>query len=217
MVVAAAGRARRSTRRCSRSPSGSSASSRRRTTSTGFAATPRRDRPTIFVDLKQSTPPSKMPDIWSQVRNNIGDIRHTLPAGIVGPGFNDDFGDTYGIIYGFTADGFTLRELATTSRPCARACCWCRTFPRSRFSARKTNSLPRVLYRAPRGTSASAPGLCSRRCRRRTSIRPAGVMQTGDERVFLRVSGAFDIRAGHRGSQLRRRAIAFFRCGTSPT
>ena len=36
---------------------------------------------------------------------------HTLPAGIVGPGFNDDFGDTFGIIYGFTSDGFTHREL----------------------------------------------------------------------------------------------------------
>jgi multidrug efflux pump len=34
-----------------------------------------------------------------------------LPAGVVGPGFNDEFGDTYGIIYGFTADGFTHREL----------------------------------------------------------------------------------------------------------
>ena len=30
---------------------------------------------------------------------------------MVGPGFNDDFGDTFGIIYGFTADGFTHREL----------------------------------------------------------------------------------------------------------
>ena len=38
-------------------------------------------------------------------------MRHTLPAGIVGPCFNDEFGDTFGIIYGFTADGFTHREL----------------------------------------------------------------------------------------------------------
>ena len=35
----------------------------------------------------------------------------TLPAGVIGPGFNDDFGDTFGIIYGFTADGFSQREL----------------------------------------------------------------------------------------------------------
>ena len=63
---------------------------------------------TIFVDLKQSTPPAEVPDVWYQVRKNIGDIRQTLPAGVLGPFFNDDFGDTYGIIYGFTADGFDL-------------------------------------------------------------------------------------------------------------
>jgi multidrug efflux pump len=66
---------------------------------------------TIFVNLKGSTSAAEVPDVWYQVRKNIGDIRHTLPAGIVGPGFNDDFGDTFGLIYGFTADGFTHREL----------------------------------------------------------------------------------------------------------
>ena len=68
-------------------------------------------RTTIFVNLKGSTKASEVPDIWYQVRKNIGDIRGTLPAGVVGPGFNDDFGDTFGLIYGFTADGFTHREL----------------------------------------------------------------------------------------------------------
>jgi hypothetical protein len=33
-------------------------------------------------------------DIWYHVRKSIGDIQHTLPVGVVGPGFNDDFGDT---------------------------------------------------------------------------------------------------------------------------
>jgi multidrug efflux pump len=66
---------------------------------------------TIFVNLKGETTAAQVPDIWYQVRKNVGDIRHTLPAGVVGPGFNDDFGDTYGIIYGFTADGFSHREL----------------------------------------------------------------------------------------------------------
>jgi multidrug efflux pump len=66
---------------------------------------------TIFVNLKGSTPPREVPDIWYQVRKSVGDMRHTLPPGVVGPGFNDEFGDTFGIIYGFTADGFTHREL----------------------------------------------------------------------------------------------------------
>ena len=66
---------------------------------------------TIFVNLKGSTTAKQVPDVWYHVRKSIGDIRGTLPAGIVGPGFNDDFGDTFGIIYGFTADGFSHREL----------------------------------------------------------------------------------------------------------
>ena len=66
---------------------------------------------TIFVNLKQATRGSEVPDIWYHVRKSIGDIRHTLPDGVVGPSFNDEFGDTYGIIYGFTGDGFTHREL----------------------------------------------------------------------------------------------------------
>ena len=66
---------------------------------------------TIFVNLKGSTSAREVPDIWYQVRKNIGDMRRTLPQGVVGPGFNDDFGDTYGLIYAFTADGFSHREL----------------------------------------------------------------------------------------------------------
>ena len=66
---------------------------------------------TVFVYLLESTPKKDVPDLWYQVRKKVGDIRQTLPQGVVGPFFNDEFGDTYGIIYGFTADGFSHREL----------------------------------------------------------------------------------------------------------
>src|SRR5665647_873130 len=66
---------------------------------------------TIFVALKQSVPGRVVQDTWYRVRNLVADMRHTLPAGTLGPFFNDRFGDTFGIIYGFTADGFTGREL----------------------------------------------------------------------------------------------------------
>jgi len=66
---------------------------------------------TIFVYLLESTPKKTVPDLWYQVRKKVGDIQQTFPQGVVGPFFNDEFGDTYGIIYAFTADGFTHREL----------------------------------------------------------------------------------------------------------
>ena len=65
----------------------------------------------IYVTLLDSTPPAAVADVWYQVRKKVGDIQHTLPAGIRGPFFNDDFGDTFGIIYGFTSDDFSDREV----------------------------------------------------------------------------------------------------------
>jgi multidrug efflux pump subunit AcrB len=66
---------------------------------------------TIMVVLRDDTPPGEVPDQWYQVRKKIDDVRHTLPEGVRGPFFNDDFGDVYGVIYGFTSDGFSYREL----------------------------------------------------------------------------------------------------------
>src|SRR5437764_12182825 len=71
---------------------------------------------TIFVNLKVATPAREVPDIWYHVRKSIGDMRSTLPAGVVGPGFNDEFGDTFGIIYGFTAEGLLIASFAISSR-----------------------------------------------------------------------------------------------------
>ena len=66
---------------------------------------------TIFVYLKGSTGPKAVSDAWYQVRKKAHDIELTLPQGVIGPVADDEFSDTYGIVYGFTADGFTSREL----------------------------------------------------------------------------------------------------------
>ena len=44
---------------------------------------------TIFVDLDETTDTRDIPDVWYRVRRNIGDMRLTLPPGVVGPFFND--------------------------------------------------------------------------------------------------------------------------------
>ena len=65
----------------------------------------------IIFQVRDSSPPGEMPQIWYTVRKKIGDIRATLPAGVIGPYFNDEFGDVYGSIYALSADGFTYQEL----------------------------------------------------------------------------------------------------------
>jgi len=65
----------------------------------------------IFVQLKESMRGHDVVDAWYQVRKKVSDIRGTLPSNVQGPFFNDEFGDVYGVMYAFSSDGFTYREL----------------------------------------------------------------------------------------------------------
>jgi multidrug efflux pump subunit AcrB len=65
----------------------------------------------ILFQVKDSSPPKEMAQIWYTVRKKVGDMRGSLPSGVVGPFFNDEFGDVYGSIFALSADGFTYEEL----------------------------------------------------------------------------------------------------------
>jgi multidrug efflux pump len=65
---------------------------------------------TIF-QIRDSSPPNAVHDVWYQVRKKIGDARSGLPQGVIGPFYNDEFGDVYGSIYALSADGFSDEEL----------------------------------------------------------------------------------------------------------
>jgi multidrug efflux pump subunit AcrB len=72
-----------------------------------------------ILQLKDSSPPKEVSAVWYQVRKKVADMRSTLPNGVIGPVFNDDFGDVYGTIYALSADGFDrdeLRRFAETAR-----------------------------------------------------------------------------------------------------
>ena len=73
----------------------------------------------VFIILKDYTPPKMVPDLWYQVRKKIGDIAYTLPSGVQGPFFNDEFGDVYSAIYAFMGEDFTpaqLKKIAEQAR-----------------------------------------------------------------------------------------------------
>ncbi len=147
---------------------------------------------TIFVDLEGSTPPGEVPDLWYQVRKRVGDIRHTLPAGVVGPGFNDDFGDTYGIIYGLTADGFTHRELRDFAEDIRSRLLLVPDVSKIEILGAQDEQIF-VEFSTER---LAALGLdyasLVTTLRAQNVVRPAGVIETGQERLSLRVSGAFE-------------------------
>ena len=68
---------------------------------------------TILFQLKDSTKAGDVGQLWYTVRKKIGDMRQSLPSGIQGPFFNDEFGDVFGVIYALEADGFSQAEVRT--------------------------------------------------------------------------------------------------------
>ncbi len=61
----------------------------------------------IIFQIKDSSPPEEVNQVWYAVRKKIGDMRSTLPQGVIGPFFNDEFGDVYGVIYALQGEGFS--------------------------------------------------------------------------------------------------------------
>lgn len=65
----------------------------------------------VTFQLADTSPTKDTQQLWYTVRKKVGDIASSLPTGVRGPYFNDDFGDVYGSIYALSADGFTYRQL----------------------------------------------------------------------------------------------------------
>ncbi len=145
---------------------------------------------TIFVNLKDSTPPSQVPDTWYQVRKKVRDIANTLPQGIVGPGFNDEFGDTYGIVYGFTADGFTDRELRDYVVDVRKQLLQLPDISKiDILGAQDERVYVEFSEKQLAGLGIDRSQLISA-LQAQNAVTPAGVVQTGDEKILVRVSGA---------------------------
>jgi multidrug efflux pump subunit AcrB len=148
-------------------------------------------RTTIFVNLKDSTPPADVPDIWYQVRKKVGDVAGTLPRGVAGPFFDDEFGDTYGIVYGFTANGFSERELHDTVHEIRKQLLELPDISKiDILGAQDERVYVEFSHEQLAGLGIDRAALI-RALESQNAVAPAGVVQTGDEKILVRVSGAF--------------------------
>src|SRR5262249_7912042 len=135
---------------------------------------------TIFVTLKGSTPPRQVPDIWYHVRKSVGDIRHTLPAGVVGPGFNDELGDTFGIIYEHAAGGLVhlyLRHYVENIR--SRLLCVADVSEVEIMGAQDEKITIEFSTEKLAGLGIDRGDLIAA-LRAQNAVNPAGILQTGD-------------------------------------
>ncbi|HEX9905989.1 MAG TPA: efflux RND transporter permease subunit [Propylenella sp.] len=146
---------------------------------------------TIFVFLRGEVRADAVSEAWYQVRKKVDDIRSSLPQGVVGPFFNDEFGDTFGIIYAFTADGFTHRELRDRVEAVRSRLLGIRDVSKIElFGAQDEKIYVEFSVEQLAGLRLDRNALI-RALQAQNAIAPAGVIQGTDEKILMQVGGAF--------------------------
>ncbi|HJZ17095.1 MAG TPA: efflux RND transporter permease subunit, partial [Stellaceae bacterium] len=147
---------------------------------------------TIYVNVLDSTPKEAIPDIWYQVRKKVADIKGTLPQGILGPSFNDEFGDVFGIIYAFTAEGFTHRELRDYVERIRTQILTIKNAAKAQLiGAQDQKFYLEFDTHQLAGLGVSRDDVISS-LQEQNAVTPSGVVQTALEKYAIRVSGAFN-------------------------
>jgi multidrug efflux pump subunit AcrB len=146
---------------------------------------------TVFLNLKDTVRGEAVTQTWIRVRNLIGDISGEFPQGVVGPFFNDEFGDVFGNIYGFTADGLSRRQLRDYVEDVRRKIL---TVP-DVGKVELVGAQDEVIYLEFSTKQIAALGLDQQAIistlQAQNAITPSGVVETGPERVMIRVNGQF--------------------------
>ncbi|WP_315721546.1 MULTISPECIES: efflux RND transporter permease subunit [unclassified Bradyrhizobium] len=146
---------------------------------------------TVFVNLRDTTKARDVVPTWLQVRNLINDIKGDFPSGVIGPGFNDRFGDVFGNIYAFTSDGLSQRQLRDRVEEVRAKVLTVPNVGRVDIVGAQNE----VIYLEFSPRKVAALGIDQRTIltalQAQNAVSPSGVLQAGPERVAVRVSGQF--------------------------
>ncbi|MEO8344240.1 MAG: efflux RND transporter permease subunit [Betaproteobacteria bacterium] len=146
----------------------------------------------VFFAIKDSAPSAIVPDTWYEVRKKIGDIRNSLPAGIQGPFFNDEFGDVYTNIFALTGDGFGYHALKEFGDRVRAELLRVPGVAKVDFIGEQDEKIFIEMSNAKLAMLGVAPTQIIQTLAAQNVVAAAGVFDTGTDRIYVRPSGAFD-------------------------
>ncbi len=146
----------------------------------------------VFVVIKDSVSASKVPDVFYQVRKKIGDIRYTLPPGIVGPFFNDEFGDTFGNIYALTGEGYDDAQFRDYAERVKLELLRVPDVAKVDLIGLQDEKIFIELSNTKLATLGVSFDQVQKVLESQNAITAAGSFETATDRIYMRPSGAFD-------------------------
>lgn len=146
----------------------------------------------IMVSLREDTQAKHVPDVWYQIRKRIGDARSSLPSSVVGPVFNDEFGDTFGNVYAFTGDGFSYAELKKHVETARDELLRISDVNKVELIGAQDEKIYVEYANAKLASLGISPLQINQVIAATNTVTPAGAVDGKLERVFVRVTGGFD-------------------------
>jgi len=146
----------------------------------------------IRVFLSDRTPPARVKELWYQVRKKVGDMRGSLPTGIIGPNFNDEYGDVYSALYMLTADGLTLAELKTKAEDIRQRLLRVQDVNKVDIIGERPERIFIEFSHTKLATLGITPQQIFDSVTRQNAVVAGGSIDTSSDRINLRVTGAFN-------------------------
>ncbi|PRA52042.1 MULTISPECIES: efflux RND transporter permease subunit [Pseudomonas] len=133
----------------------------------------------------------EIPELWYQVRKKVSDIRQTLPPGIQGPFFNDEFGTTFGNIYALTGEGFDYAVLKDYADRIQIQLQRVKDVGKVELLGVQDEKIWIELSNLKLATLGLPLAAVQQALEEQNALSNAGFFETGSERLQLRVSGNF--------------------------
>jgi multidrug efflux pump len=147
---------------------------------------------TLFFTIKDSAPPSQVPATWYQVRKKVGDIAYTLPAGVQGPYFNDEFGDVYTNIYALEGDGFSFAQMHDYAERLRTELLRVPAVNKVDFIGDQEQRFYVEIANAQLAKLGLTPQQIAEAVNAQNAVAGAGLFTTANDRVYVRPSGQFE-------------------------
>ncbi|MBB1606414.1 MULTISPECIES: efflux RND transporter permease subunit [unclassified Pseudomonas] len=133
-----------------------------------------------------------IPELWYQIRKKVSDIRYTLPQGIQGPFFNDEFGTTFGNIYALSGKGFDYAVLKDYADRIQLQLQRIKDVGKVELVGLQDEKIWIDLSNTKLATLGLPLAAVQKALEEQNAVSATGFFETASDRVQLRVSGRFD-------------------------
>jgi multidrug efflux pump subunit AcrB len=146
----------------------------------------------MIISVKGGTSHADQREAWYQARKKFSDIKLELPEGVVGPIFNDEFGDVTGLLYAVKSDGVSVWELSDVAEDIKRRLLKVPMVKKVDVIGKQAKKVYVEFSNERLAALGITPLMIAESLRNQNAVEAAGQIDTTFDRVMVRVSGQFN-------------------------